>query len=144
MHNAKKPAHAGFFYKYCMFGPITIPQTAVMLFNEVYLRDGVTVDDIEEVLAEMCSVVKENYAGFIAGQVFEFAGFVSAEGSIGRQNPHGGQTRNTVAIVTYWTSFEEHERSHADELFKSKFNQLVEFSISSTEHGYRNLWQGQK
>ena len=28
-------------------------------------------------------------------------------------------------IVTYWRSFEEHERSHADEVFNSKFAALA-------------------
>ena len=31
-----------------------------------------------------------------------------------------------VAIVTYWRSFAEHERSHADAVFKAKFGQYVQ------------------
>lgn len=128
-----------------MFGPITIPQNAVMLFNEVHLKPGVTVDDVELALAEMCNVVKENYTAFIAGQVFEFAGFISDEGSIGGQSPQGFTNDSVrIAIVTYWASFDEHEKSHADALFRSKFDKLLEFSSGSVEYGYKNLWQGQR
>ena len=124
-----------------MFGPITIPQKAVMLFNEIHLKEGVTIDDVEETLAELCNVVKENYSGFVAGQVFEFAGFISDEGSV--KNNHEGNSEYRLAIVTYWTSFEEHERSHADELFKNKFSDLVQYCDHVIEYGYKNLWQGQ-
>lgn len=41
-----------------MFGPITIPFGARMLFNEVRLKPGVSIDDVELALAEMCYVVK--------------------------------------------------------------------------------------
>lgn len=128
-----------------MFGPITIPQNAVMLFNEVVLKPGVTVDDVEEALAEMCNVVKENYTAFVAGQVFEFAGFISDEGSINKESEADSfYVGNKIAIVTYWTSFDEHEKSHADALFRSKFSKLLEFSKRSVEYGYKNLWQGQR
>ena len=36
-----------------MFTPITIPFGAVMLFNVVKLKDGVTVEDVELALGEM-------------------------------------------------------------------------------------------
>src|SRR3989475_9476046 len=68
-----------------MFGPITLPFGAKMLFNTVKLKPGVTFEDVELAVGEICSVVKETYGGdkggFIAGQVFKFSGFVSAEGS---------------------------------------------------------------
>jgi len=102
-----------------MFGPITIPFGAKMLFNTVKLKPGVTFDDVELAVGEMCSVVKETYGGdkggFIAGQVFKFSGFLSAEGSLS-----GSKTADDhYAIVTYWHSFEDHEKSHADEVFNS-------------------------
>ncbi len=104
-----------------MYGPITIPFGAKMMFNAVKLKPGVTVDDVELAVGEMCNVVKETYGGdkggFIGGQVFRFSGFASEEGSMGsaRDSDHD------LAIVTYWRSFDEHERSHADALFKAKF-----------------------
>ena len=64
-----------------MFDPITIPFGAKMLFNTVRLKPGVTIDEVELVVGEMCNVVKDTYGGdkggFIAGQVLKFSGFVS-------------------------------------------------------------------
>ena len=63
-----------------MFGPITIPFGAKMLFNTVKLKPGTAMEDVEFALGEMCNVVKDTYGGdkggFIAGQVFTFSGFV--------------------------------------------------------------------
>jgi len=125
-----------------MFHPITIPFDCVMLFNRVYLKEGVTAEDVELEIGEMCNVVKNNYddeGGFVAGQVFEFTGFASAEGSI--NSP--GEDQKHVAIVTYWRSFDQHEKSHADKLFKEKFGALLESVDEADELGYRLLWQGE-
>lgn len=129
-----------------MYGPVTIPFGAKMLFNMVKLRPGVTIDDVEEALAEMCEVVKGNYGGdkggFYAGQVFRLAGFLSAGGSL-----HGGgggtpAADHDLVIVTYWRSFDEHERSHADQLFRQKFDAVGAHCTESRELGYDMLWQG--
>lgn len=126
-----------------MFGPITIPFGVKLLFNTVKLKPGVTVDDVEVVLAEMCNVVKETYGGdkggFVAGQVFRFAGFASAEGSL-----HAGASGadHDLVIATYWRSFDEHERSHADAVFREKFAALGTLCSHTSELGYELLWQG--
>ena len=108
-----------------MFGPITIPFGAKMLFNSVTLKAGVTFDDVELAVGEMCSVVKDTYGGdkggFIAGQVFKFSGFVSDEGSINTPTP----TAEHYVIVTYWRSFEEHEQSHANQVFRETFAKVA-------------------
>jgi hypothetical protein len=126
-----------------MFGPISIPYGAKLLFNTVKLKPGVTYDDVELALAEMCNVVKETYGGekggFIAGQVLRFSGFVSDEGSLGEAR---GADHDLV-IATYWRSFEEHERSHADSVFKAKFSALAEMASETRELGYDLLWQGE-
>jgi hypothetical protein len=125
-----------------MFLPITIPFDCVMLFNRVHLKEGITAEDVELELGEMCNVVKNNYGdkgGFIAGQVFEFTGFASAEGSLNRP----GNEENHIAILTYWKSFDDHEKSHADKLFKEKFGALLENVDEADELGYRLLWQGE-
>ncbi|GJL65652.1 MAG: hypothetical protein NPIRA05_06230 [Nitrospirales bacterium] len=126
-----------------MFGPITIPFGSKMLLNTVTLKPGVTFEQIELAVGEMCMVVKETYGGdkggFIAGQVFKFSGFVSEEGSLDSQN----QTDTHYAIVTYWRSFEEHERSHADELFNKTFSALAAMCSDTKELGYEMLWQGE-
>lgn len=125
-----------------MFEPVSIPFGAKMLFNTVKLKPGVEFEDVELALGEMCNVVKNTYGGdkggFIAGQVFRFSGFASAEGSLGSPAP----ADEHVAIVTYWRSFEEHEKSHADETFNAKFAALAELCSDSRELGYDMLWQG--
>ena len=125
-----------------MFSPITIPFGAKMLFNTVKLKPGVGMDDVELALAEMCNVVKKNYGGenggFIAGQVYKFSGFISDEGSLGESK----QAEQHIAIVTYWKSFEQHEKSHADKAFKDRFEALGKLCTDSRELGYDMLWQG--
>jgi len=125
-----------------MFTSITIPFGVKMLFNTVKLRPGVAMEDVEMALGEMCNVVKDTYGGdkggFVAGQVFQFSGFVSDEGSL-----NGAKAAEShVAIVTYWRSFEEHEKSHADKVFKEKFTALGKLCTDSKEFGYDMLWQG--
>lgn len=126
-----------------MFTPIMIPFDAKMLFNVAKLKEGVTLEDVELKLGEMCNVVKNKYGnddgGFIAGQVFKYAGFVSSEGSVGGHGP----TDEHIAIVTYWKSFEQHEKSHADHTFKEKFSELAELCDETYELGYDMLWQGE-
>jgi len=125
-----------------MFDPITIPFGAKMLFNTVRLKPGVTIDEVELVVGEMCNVVKDTYGGdkggFIAGQVLKFSGFVSDEGSLADVK----SADDHVAIVTYWRSFTEHERSHADTVFNAKFAALALMCTDSKELGYDMLWQG--
>jgi len=125
-----------------MFEPITVPFGAKMLFNTVKLRPGVAFEDVELAVGEMCNVVKETYGGdkggFLAGQVFRFTGFVSDEGSLDASR----SADEHFVIVTYWRSFEEHEKSHADEVFAQKFGALAQMCSDSKELGYEMLWQG--
>ncbi len=125
-----------------MYSSITIPFGVKMLFNTATIKPGVAFEDVELALAEMCNVVKDTYGGdkggFIAGQVFAFSGFVSDEGSLSDSRA----AEKHIAIVTYWKSFEEHERSHADKAFKDKFAALAALCVESKELGYDMLWQG--
>lgn len=125
-----------------MFEAIAIPFGAKMLFNTVKLKPGVSVEDVELALGEMCNVVKDTYGGdkggFLAGQVFKFSGFVSDEGSLSATRA----ADDHIAIVTYWRSFEEHEKSHADAAFGEKFGALAEMCSDSKELGYDLMWQG--
>lgn len=125
-----------------MFETLPIPFGAKMLFNTVKLKPGVSPEDVELAIGEMCNVVKNTYGGdkggFVGGQVFRFSGFASEEGSLGGVKP----TDAHIAIVTYWRSFEEHERSHADKTFKDKFAALASLCTESREFGYDMLWQG--
>ena len=74
----------------------------------------------------------------IAGQVFRFSGFVSDEGSLNA----GPVADEHYVIVTYWRSFEEHERSHADQVFQTRFDAMLEMCSDTKELGYDMLWQG--
>jgi hypothetical protein len=131
-----------------MFHPIEIPFGCKMLFNVVDLKDGITIDDVELLLGEMCNVVKNNYGddngGFIGGQVYQNAGFISKEGSVQEDTSDKRikQNMGDIVIVTYWKSFEQHEDSHADKTFKEKFSQLAEYCDNTFEVGYDMLWQG--
>jgi hypothetical protein len=126
-----------------MFSPVSIPFGAKMLFNTATIKPGVDFGDVELALGEMCNVVKDTYGGdkggFIAGQVFEFSGFVSDEGSLSDSRT----AEKHIAIVTYWRSFEEHEKSHADTVFRDKFAALAKLCVESKELGYNMLWQGE-
>jgi hypothetical protein len=90
----------------------------------------------------MCNTVKNTYGdetgGFLAGQVFEFSGFIAEQGSFDATK----MTEEHLVIATYWRSFEQHERSHADHLFKEKFAKLTEYCSETYEIGYKMLWQG--
>ena len=125
-----------------MFDALPIPFGAKMLFNTVKLKPGVAMEDVELAIGEMCNVVKNTYGGdkggFVGGQVFRFSGFASEEGSLGGVRAADAH----VAIVTYWRSFEEHERSHADQVFKERFSALAELCTESRELGYDMMWQG--
>ncbi|MGB5397205.1 MAG: hypothetical protein WBN96_08655 [Gammaproteobacteria bacterium] len=133
-----------------MFEPIQIPFGCVMLFNVVDLKDGVKIEDVELVLGEMCNVVKNTYGddkgGFIGGQVYKYSGFISDEGSVGEapgdNNIAAKIKQGELAIVTFWKSFDQHEKSHADKIFKEKFSELAEFCDETYELGYEMLWQG--
>lgn len=82
-----------------MFGPLTVPFGAVMLFNVVKLKEGVTQSDVELAMGEMCNVVKNTYGddegGVIGGQVYKYTGFVSEEGSF----DSGQLTDDHIAIA---------------------------------------------
>jgi hypothetical protein len=125
-----------------MFKTVQIPYESVMLFNIVKLKSGVDIDDVEMAMGEMCNIVKNNYSdengGFIAGQVFKYSGFISDEGSIGNNDKESEH----CVIITYWKSFEHHERSHKDHEFRKKFDTLADFCDETKELGYELLWQG--
>lgn len=125
-----------------MFGPITIPYGAKMLFNTITLKPDVSFDQVELAFGELCMTVKQTYGGekggFIAGQVFKFSGFVSNEGSLTESRT----AEEHYVIVTYWHSFEDHEKSHADKVFTDKFSALATMCSETKELGYDMLWQG--
>jgi hypothetical protein len=47
-----------------------------------------------------------------------------------------------IVMVTFWQSFDQHEKSHADKKLKETFSALAEFCSDTCEVGYEMLWQG--
>ena len=123
-----------------MFGPITVPYDSVMLFNVCKLKEGVKFDEVEMAIADVCSKTKDTQDGFIAGQVFSYAGFISPEGSIGDYEEVG----NHFVLITYWKDFSTNEDSHQVSDIKIAFDNLAEFCSETKELGYHLEWQGQK
>jgi len=112
-----------------------------MLYNVCKLKDGLEwSDELEFAIGEMCTVVKETYDDFIAGQVLKYAGFISQEGSVGDYGPEG----NHFALITYWKSFDAHEASHRAERFMKAFGGVLEYCSDTKELGYEIMWQGEK
>jgi hypothetical protein len=112
-----------------------------MLYNVCKLKDGLEwSDELEFAIGEMCTVVKETYDDFIAGQVLKYAGFISQEGSVGDYGPEG----NHFALITYWKSFDAHEESHRAERFMKAFGGVLEYCSETKELGYEIMWQGEK
>ena len=123
-----------------MFQPITIPYESVMLLNECILKPNVAFADVELAIAEVCSRTKDTQEGFLAGQVFSYAGFISPTGSIGER----GEEPPHFLLITYWKDFSEHEDSHQYPPIEEAFQDLLEFTSATKELGYHLEWQGEK
>ena len=58
-----------------MFGPITLPFGTKMLFNTIKLKPGVTFEQIELAVGELCMIIKETFGnekgGCQAEEVFK-------------------------------------------------------------------------
>ncbi|HRH81306.1 MAG TPA: ligand-binding protein SH3 [Thiobacillaceae bacterium] len=117
----------------------------VVTINRVILRPEYSTDDLEMRVAELCENVKTYHSdtGFVGGFVAMNSGRVSNEGStIGQavDNPLKGRE---ALIVTFWQSFEEHERSHRSETFQPLFAKVLELCENGNEEiAYDMLWSG--
>ncbi|MCM2289742.1 MAG: ligand-binding protein SH3, partial [Sulfuritalea sp.] len=86
----------------------------VVTINRVLLREGYTIDDLEERVAVLCENVKTYHSetGFLGGMVVLNSGQVSNEGStVGQAVASPLQDREAL-IITFWESFAQHEASH--------------------------------
>jgi hypothetical protein len=117
----------------------------VVTINRVILKPEYTTDDLEMRVAELCENVKTYHSesGFVGGFVAMNSGEVSNEGStIGQpvDNPLKGRE---ALIVTFWQSFEEHERSHRSATFQPLFSKVLELCENGNEEiAYNMLWSG--
>lgn len=118
----------------------------VITVNRVVLRPEYTVDDLEMRVAELCENVKTYHSetGFVGGFVALNSGQVSNEGSsIGQAVASPLKDREAI-IVTFWQSFEDHERSHRSDTFQPLFAQVLALCENGNEEiAYRMLWSGQ-
>ena len=117
----------------------------VVTVNRVLLREGYTIDDLEERVAMLCENVKTYHSetGFIGGMVVLNSGRVSNEGSTVGQSVASPLQDREALIVTFWRSFEEHEASHRSPTFQPLFEQVLELCENGNEEiAYRMLWSG--
>ncbi len=121
------------------------PLDGVVTINRVILKPEYTVEDLEERVAMLCENVKTYHSdtGFIGGFVALNSGAVSNEGStIGQavENPLKGKE---ALIITFWKSFEEHERSHRSDTFQPLFREVLALCENGNEEiAYEMLWSG--
>ncbi len=117
----------------------------VVTINRVILKPTYSSDDLEMRVAELCENVKTYHSdtGFVGGFVAMNSGQVSNEGStIGQavDNPLKGRE---ALIVTFWQSFDDHERSHRSDTFQPLFSKVLELCENGNEEiAYNMLWSG--
>lgn len=117
----------------------------VITINRVILKPEYTVDDLEMRVAELCENVKTYHSdtGFIGGFVAMNSGQVSNEGSSIGQAVESPLKEREALIVTFWRSFEDHERSHRSDTFQPLFKRVLELCENGNEEiAYRMLWSG--
>lgn len=129
-----------------MNGLITnFPYNGVVTVNRVILKPEYTVDDLQERVAELCENVKTYHSetGFVGGFVALNSGNISNEGwTIGQAVSSGLKDREAL-IVTFWNSFEDHERSHRSRTFQPLFSKVLELCENGNEEiAYEMLWSG--
>ncbi len=121
------------------------PSDGVVTINRVILRPEYTVDDLQERVAMLCENVKTYHSdtGFVGGFVAMNSGNISNEGSTVGQAVESSLKDKEALIVTFWRSFEDHERSHRSETFQPLFQQVLELCENGNEEiAYNMLWSG--
>ena len=121
------------------------PHDGVVTVNRVVLRDGYSVDDLQERVAMLCENVKTYHSdtGFVGGFVVMNSGDISNEGSTVGQAVSSSLKDREALIVTFWRSFEDHERSHRSDTFQPLFREVLELCENGNEEiAYEMLWSG--
>lgn len=118
---------------------------SVVTVNRVILKDGFTVDDLQERVAVLCENVKTYHSdtGFVGGFVCLNSGDVSNEGSTVGQAVESPLKGKEALIVTFWRSMQEHEASHRSETFQPLFQDVLALCENGNEEiAYDMLWAG--
>lgn len=121
------------------------PNDGVVTINRVILKPEFTVDDLQERVAVLCENVKTFHSdtGFIGGFVALNSGAISNEGSTTGQAVASPLKGKEALVVTFWSSFEEHENSHRSETFQPLFQQVLDLCENGNEEiAYNMLWSG--
>jgi hypothetical protein len=121
------------------------PYNGVVTVNRVILKPEYTIDDLQERVALLCENVKTYHSdsGFIGGFVILNSGQISNEGSTIGQAVHSELEHREALIVTFWDSFEHHERSHRSATFQPLFQEVLELCENGNEEiAYDMLWSG--
>jgi hypothetical protein len=117
----------------------------VVTVNRVILKDGYTVDDLQERVALLCENVKTYHSdtGFVGGLVALNTGNISNEGSTVGQAVESDMKGKEALIITFWNSFEEHEESHRSDTFQPLFQKVIDICENGNEEiAYEMLWSG--
>ena len=117
----------------------------VVTVNRVILKDGFSVDDLQERVALLCENVKTYHSdtGFVGGIVALNTGNISNEGSTVGQAVESDMKGKEALIITFWNSFEEHEESHRSDTFQPLFQKVIDICENGNEEiAYEMLWSG--
>lgn len=121
------------------------PHDGIVTVNRVILKDGYSVDDLQERVALLCENVKTYHSetGFVGGFVSLNSGMISNEGSTAGQTVASPLKGREALIVTFWRSFTEHEASHRSETFQPLFRDVLALCENGNEEiAYEMLWSG--
>jgi len=121
------------------------PHDGVVTVNRVILKDGYTVDDLQERVAMLCENVKTYHSetGFVGGFVALNSGNISNEGSTIGQAVNSELKDREALIITFWNSFDDHEKSHQSDTFQPLFKKVLELCENGNEEiAYEMLWSG--
>ncbi len=121
------------------------PTDGIVTINRVILRPEYTVDDLQERVAVLCENVKTYHSdtGFVGGFVALNSGNISNEGSTVGQAVASPLKNKEALIVTFWRSFEDHEKSHRSDTFQPLFKQVLALCENGNEElAYNMLWSG--
>ena len=121
------------------------PHDGIVTVNRVVLKPEYSVDDLQERVAMLCENVKTYHSttGFVGGFVSLNSGAVSNEGSTVGQAVASPLKGKEALIITFWSSFAEHEESHKSNTFQPLFEDVLELCENGNEEiAYEMLWSG--
>jgi len=121
------------------------PHDGIVTINRVILKPEYTVDDLQERVAMLCENVKTYHSetGFVGGFVSLNSGMVSNEGSTIGQAVESPMKGKEALIITFWNTFEDHEKSHQSDTFQPLFEHVLELCENGNEEiAYEMLWSG--